>query len=46
LSDVGFDFILSTEPHGIFDTFDEVVDIPDVGVGPYLDNVSLAFSLI
>ena len=42
LSDVGLDLFLTTESYGVLDAFNEVVDVPDVGIRAYLDDISLA----
>jgi len=42
LSDVGLDLFLTTELYGVLDTFNEVVDVLDVGVRANLDDISLA----
>jgi len=41
-----FDFFFAAKCGGVLDALDEVVDVPDVGVGTYLDDVSFAFSLL
>jgi len=46
LGDVGFDFFFAAESDGVLDALDEVVDVPDVGIRTYLDDVSFAFSLL
>jgi hypothetical protein len=46
LGDVDFDFFFAAKCDGVLDALDEVVDVPDVGVGTYLDDVSFAFSLL
>ena len=43
LSHVGFDFLFITKLDSVLDTFGEVVDIPDAGIGAYPDDISLAF---
>ena len=42
LCDISFDFCLTMESYGVLDAFNEVVDVLDVGIRAYLDDISLA----
>lgn len=46
LRDVGFDFLFATECDSVLGALDKMVDTSDVGIGTYLDDVSLAFQVI